>query len=269
MLESSSSDMIPAKVCQDAHRSDSQHAQVNREERAGHQGGGTIFVLLLLDGRIAAEDVLNAHHIFLGDIHQDALVLAEMTRARRVIPDKSSDLSVVDSALPLMKLHRAIFLAQPIEEQLEPSEADLLTFGITAADLRQTAVDLGCIHLGDPNGSSQPDICVVVGAKKRILVIRNIQFRRVTRSVTFILDTGAPVSYVCKDTLSAFGFDMASQSSNHIKAEVQGGVALDLYFLSPEGDKWDLNVLGMDYLQRVNAILKFNGRTDRVVLSSS
>ena len=124
-----------------------------------------------------------------------------MVCQRRSLPDKSSDLSIVDSALipPLLELHRASFVAQPIEDQIEPSEMDLLTFGITEADLRLTAEELGCQHLGPPTGP-QPEEGRVVGIKERIIVVRTIKIRRKTLSVTFILDTGAPVSFVCDDT---------------------------------------------------------------------
>ena len=50
------------------------------------------------------------------DLCMDDLVEAMVGR-RRSLPDKSSDLSIVDSALiPLLELHRALFVAQPIED---------------------------------------------------------------------------------------------------------------------------------------------------------
>jgi hypothetical protein len=198
----------------------------------------------------------------------DDLVEA-MVCQRRSLPDKSSDLSIVDSALiPLLELHRALFVAQPIEDQIEPSEMDLLTFGITEADLRMTAEELGCQHLGPPTGP-QPEEGRVVGIKERIIVVRTIKIRRKTLSVTFILDTGAPVSFVCDDTLRAFGIDMQTQPGNYVHGEVEGGVGLDLYFLDPRGDKGDLNILGMDYMLRVDASLKFVGRSRHVFLKTN
>ena len=181
--------------------------------------------------------------------------LVEMlARQRRGIPDKSYDLSIVDSVLvPILELHRAIFAAQPVEDQLEPSEVDMLTFGITAADLKQTAKDLGCGHLCKPSGP-QPEEGRIVGIKDRILVVRTVRIREVSLSVAFLVDTGAPVTFVCAETLRAFGIDIEAQSGNNVRGEVEGGVVLNLYFLDPRG------ILGMDYLQRVDATLKFVGR---------
>lgn len=145
---------------------------------------------------------------------------------------------------------------------------DLLTFGITEADLRQTAEELGCQHLGPPTGP-QPDEGRVVSIKQRVIVVRTIKIRGKALSVAFILDTGAPVSFVCDRTVSAFGINMQTQPGNYVHGEVEGGVGLDLYFLDPNGDKRDLNVLGMDYMLRVDASLKVDGRSKNVFLKTN
>mmetsp|Transcript_29277 Transcript_29277/g.86630 ORF Transcript_29277/g.86630 Transcript_29277/m.86630 type:complete len:200 (-) Transcript_29277:837-1436(-) len=160
------------------------------------------------------------------DLSIDNLVDAMILQRSR-LPDRSSDLSVVDSALiPLLKLHRALFIAQPVEDQIEPSEVDLLTFSISEADLVQTAEELGCPHLCPPTGP-QPEEGRVVSIKQRIIVVPTIKIQGKTLSVSFILDTGAPVSFVCEQTLRAFGINMKAQPSNYVRGEVEGGVGAE------------------------------------------
>ena len=51
------------------------------------------------------------------------------------LPNHSSQFSIVDRTLiPIMELHRTLQLAQPMEEQLEPSELDLMAFGIIPSE---------------------------------------------------------------------------------------------------------------------------------------
>lgn len=145
------------------------------------------------------------------DLSEDRLVEV-LVGMRLGVAAKCSSLSSLDAVLtPLLELRCAIFLAQPIEDQMEPSELDLVTFGITAADLHQVAFDLGCAHLQSPQESqSQPNGGCVVGPKKRILVVRYITICGVTRCVTFLLDTGALASMNCAESLAAGAVQLMS-----------------------------------------------------------
>eukprot|EP00798_Chlamydomonas_sp_ICE-L_P019732 gene19732-26424_t len=130
--------------------------------------------------------VPNADNLLNQDI---AEVARAMSAVRNTIPDKSSQLSEIDSVLmPLLELHRALFIAQPVEEQLEPSELDLLSFGVTVADFEGTAEELGCSYLSPPS-STEPSKGLVVGIKDRIIVVQNVTILRTTLSVAFILGT--------------------------------------------------------------------------------
>lgn len=69
--------------------------------------------------------------------------------SRMQILDKDEQLSYVDKALlPLLQLHRVAYQKSSAEQQVEPSELDLMSFGITEADLFATSEALGVQHLG-------------------------------------------------------------------------------------------------------------------------
>ena len=196
-------------------------------------------------------------------------VVAAMAAKRRFIPDHSSQLSEIYAVLvPLLELHRAVHIAQPVEEQLEPSELDLLDFGVTQADFVRVAEELGTVYLSE-SSKAEPTKGLVVGVKKRIVVVRNITIKRKTLSVAFVLDTGAPVSWIRHETLRAFGVDPELAAANYVRGTFGGTLSLDLYLLDPTGIHKELNILGMDYMLETNARLQFDMRGKCVELAVS
>lgn len=177
-----------------------------------------------------------------------------LTTRRLQVPDQGNELSAIDAVLmPLVELHRVFALQQPFEDQLQHTEADLLVYGVTEVDLAETAQELGCTHLAEPC-DLPPDRGLVVGGKDRLLVVRTVKIRNVARSVTFIVDTGSPATFVCHGTLRAFGIDPAGI----VQPSVRGGIlsgqgsenVLDLVIFDSDGPYNDINVLGMDYMMR-------------------
>lgn len=58
---------------------------------------------------------------------------------------------------------------------------------------------------------------------------------------------------------------LQAQASNYVTGEVQG-VGLSLYVLDPHGAHHDLNILGMDYLMKVDAHIKIKGQQEEIEL---
>ena len=109
---------------------------------------------------------------------------------------------------------------------------------------------------------------LIVGTKKRSLVPRTVTLRNITCTVMFLLDHGAPVTYVCHRTLAEFGLSskqLEAQSGNSVRGSLQG-LGQTLYILDPEGPHHDLNSLGMDYLMKVDATNKIKGQNDEAEL---
>ena len=142
--------------------------------------------------------------------------VAMLQTSRMQIPDRDEQLSYVDKALlPLLQLHRVAYQKSSVEQQLEPSELDLLSFGITEADLFSTAEALGVQHLGNvPVDEMATGNGLIVGTKRRLLVPRTLTLNNITCTVMFLLDNGAPVTYVCHRTLAKFGL-----SSKQLEAQ--------------------------------------------------
>ena len=100
------------------------------------------------------------HRNFLEGTLQD--MVSDMTADRHDTPNKDEQLSDIDHVLmPLLRLHRMVALQQPIIEQLERSELDLLTYGVTHADFQEKASQLGHTHLGHTHQSQPALICQV------------------------------------------------------------------------------------------------------------
>ena len=204
-------------------------------------------------------------------LNQDIQTTVDMLQSRRNrIADKDEQLSVVDKALmPLLQLHRIAFQTSSVDEQLEPSELDLLSFGVSEQDLFDTADAVGETHLGEvPYGTDATSRGLITGPKRRILVQRTVTIRRITRTVVFLVDTGGPATWVCHRTLAEFGLNseqLQAQASNYVRGENQG-IGLSLYVLDPHGAHHDLNILGMDYLMKVDAHIKINGQKEEVEL---
>ena len=163
---------------------------------------------------------------------------------------------------PLLHLHRATYLEKPVEEQLEPTELDLLSFDLTLPDLEYAAQELGHTHLGpiDPNVSI--DTGCVVGIKKRMLVPRAVTIKDKTLVVMFMLDTSAPVTSVCHHTLRAF--DVSPQTRNNLRGSIRLGMTM--YINDPEGVHQDMNILGMDYMMRTSLGFDIDGYSETWIL---
>ena len=197
--------------------------------------------------------------------HVDTLI-EDMSKQRNRLPYEDDALSAIDSVLvPLLQLHRVVAASQPIEEQLERSELDLLTYGVSSVDLYNTAGELGHTHLGKIQLDDMPGLPMkkglIVGPKSRILVPRVLQIKQQVRCVVFFVDIGSPWTCVCHETLRGFGIDpdqLVREKKVRAKLASDGGnmFPFELVILSPEGNHNDLNVLGMDYLMKCGGELR-------------
>lgn len=193
------------------------------------------------------------------------------------VPDRAGDLQVErmeNVLLPILDLHRLISRAQTMEDQLEFSELDLMNFSVDKRDLQQAAADLGCQHLAAPTSiATPPPACgVILGPKKRVVVVRTVTIRDVVRNVAFVLDPGCRCTSVCHETINAFGLDPKNVRTNYARGSILAGseqqVVLELQLFAPGGPHHDLNGLGMDYLLACVWVAVASNTPARAVLSS-
>lgn len=183
-----------------------------------------------------------------GILDQNIEGVVKMTALKRsTLPDKSRDLLKIDAVLvPMMQLRQVAYLAQSVELDL-----------LSCEDLETAASELNCRHLGEPAGP-QPMGGLIYGVKNWMLIIRSVQIRTKTRSIMFILDTGATVTYIYYDTARAFSIDPEAPGVQHIHANFMRNVTLDMYFFDPNGPHNELNVLGMDNMMATDCKVEVN-----------
>lgn len=95
--------------------------------------------------------------------------------------------------------------------------------------------------------------CPIIGVKKRIIANKDIKVNDITYKIPFILDTCSPVSFISSKLVD---YDKVSY-----RGEIDG-VIIDFYRL----DKPDINILGMDYLLKVDATISISNKQSMALL---
>ena len=146
-----------------------------------------------------------------------------------------------------------------------PEQQDMMFLDITSAVLHRETHTIGCgkeyLSPADHFPLSWPAAGVVFGLNQRLMI--NLPCRRSKQglghkmlNVFFLVDTGSPCSYLCKEAMDALiGKDLQYQPSQlHIVLQTEGHL-LPMYLsplITPDGKPGqfhDVNVLGMDFLK--------------------
>jgi hypothetical protein len=102
--------------------------------------------------------------------------------------------------------------------------------------------------------------------------VRNVSLRGRTRSVTFIVDTGSPATFLCRDTLEAFDIDPDGVPEPAVRGTLLSGrgeeLVLNLVIFQLDGPYHDINVLGMDYMMKCDVGIQVNSRTLEAAFTS-
>eukprot|EP00741_Cyanophora_paradoxa_P001617 tig00000492_g1568.t1 len=154
-----------------------------------------------------------------GDAANIADVLSELRLIRVNVPDKSPELSEIDSALaPLALLFRsmqAAGLADAHPALVTPKQFDVLLTDIRdRSDLESIAQLFGVAYLAEVPPDRRPAFPVegqIAGPNSRPLAVLSVAARR-GRAVfaPFIIDTGSPHTYVSGDVIEALGLSSVS-----------------------------------------------------------
>jgi hypothetical protein len=156
-------------------------------------------------------------------------------------------------------------------DYLPPFCYDVMLTDIKPEDLPgKLSSALGKNYLSSATGDSTwPIIGKIWGPNHRLLVTLPVSLGAIYINVHFIFDTGAPTTYIAKSVLNALFIEEWELFEKPVKVNgvrVQLTVSDTTKFYQG-GDQFKdchfkgLNVLGMDYVDRVNALLEVNFST--------
>jgi hypothetical protein len=152
-------------------------------------------------------------------------------------------------------------------EYLSPDSYDVLISDIKPEQLpKEISRVMGIEYLSkvQRNSETWPVVGKVYGVNKRILITLPVESSKSTDSVMvhFIFDTGSPATFIAKSTLDALKLEEWQLGYTVMKVN---GTRLDLSISDttkgPDGRPCHfvgLNLLGMDFLERINASLLIN-----------
>ena len=181
--------------------------------------------------------------------------------------------------IPLWQVQRTMDTIGPLDrpsDYLPPFCYDVMLTDIQPEDLPgKLSLALGIDYLSPATGdSSWPVIGKLWGPNRRLLVTLPVSLGAISINVHFIFDTGAPTTYIAESVLHGLSIEEWELFEKPVKVN---GVRIQLTVSDTakfhQGDNRfvdchfkGLNVLGMEYVDRVNALLKVDFSTRIVSL---
>lgn len=104
--------------------------------------------------------------------------------------------------------------------------------------------------------SNSNEECPIIGVKKRIIANKDVKINDIIHKIPFILDTCSPVSFISSKLVDYVDYD-----KKYLRGEIDD-VIIDFYRL----DKPDINILGMDYLLKVDATISISNKQSMALL---
>jgi hypothetical protein len=101
--------------------------------------------------------------------------------------------------------------------------------------------------------NSNNEECPIIGVKKRIIANKDVKINDITQKIPFILDTCSPVSFISSK--------LVDYDKKYLRGEIDGAI-IDFYRL----DKPDINILGMDYLLKIDATISISNKQSMALL---
>ncbi|KAG0247169.1 hypothetical protein BG011_001915 [Mortierella polycephala] len=109
---------------------------------------------------------------------------------------------------------------------------------------------------------------IIWGRHRRLFVMAVVSWKGKNKRVHFFVDTGAPFSYLCEDTLKAFqGKPLEAINPNNAMTMEINNRRIQVTMSPPKGHFRDINMLGSDFLGINNAILEANYETNTCVIT--
>lgn len=143
---------------------------------------------------------------------------------------------------------------------VSPEQQDMMLFDVTSDILHGATLEIGrgkeYLSPADSFPLSWPVTGVIFGHNKRLMI--NLPCRRAkpdrghnVLNVFFLVDTGSPVSYLCKEAMDALIGRELDQQLKQLSIVIQTTAKYMEMNLSPMTSHFqDVNVLGMDFLDK-------------------
>jgi len=167
--------------------------------------------------------------------------------------------AVDDILIPLLEVARAEPILPSSAIRMEPitlstHSFDVLITDIKEDDLSTIGTELGVERLSAAPGDGPfPVVGTIFGANHRVFVpltVRHARGRGHAVNVLFLLDMGAPTTFLRRDTLSAVGYsDSVPSTANVYIQGVKVAVAVS------HGHFANVDLLGQDFMVRMAAKL--------------
>lgn len=177
--------------------------------------------------------------------------------------------AVDDLLVPLLELERSLPVSwsSAMEPISLPAQAfDVLITDIKASDLSVIGSELGVRRLASvPADGTFPVSGIIYGPNHRVFVPLTVRYAHGSAvNVLFLLDTGAPSSFLRMDTLTALGFvDFIPSTANVFVQGVKVSVGVS------HGHFHNVDLLGQDFLFRVGAKLTVDYADLSCIIESS
>ena len=212
-------------------------------------------------------------------------LIAWLRDIRMAVPDKldkfdrDSLFTRLDAIIiPLWNIQRKMDYNGPLElpDHLKTDAFDIYVSDVKPEDLPARISDLLEVQYLAPASHFPvwPLIGKIWGYHRRVMFTIPILARGRSISVHFLFDTGAPATFIAKSTLDALGMEEWQLGAEPVRVN---GVIMDLAISDsqkvPQGDKSvdvhfsGINILGMDYLRKIDAELILDMKNMRAMLT--
>ena len=152
---------------------------------------------------------------------------------------------------------------------VRPDDYDVMLSDIKPSDLPDNISKvMGTVYLSPTNThSTWPLKGKVWGYNRRILVTLPVSSKERCVNVHFIFETGAPASYISPEVLNALDVEEWQLGTNEIRLN---GIRSNVWLSNnPKSNFTSLNILGMDFLERLECRLVVDMSTRTVTLSKA
>jgi hypothetical protein len=206
------------------------------------------------------KDILTAEDVEKMNDMSPARQINYLRDIAREMPRNSKLACIQNKIVFLMKLERENNPLEPADPIVMPKDYDVLITDIRDTDFIDIGRELGVDRLTSTTVPEAffPVHGIMFGGSTRIFIPLIVSKRSINVVVIFLVDTGAPNTYLRTDTLSALGFFENIPGSTNVTIH---GTSLNVHH--SQGHFENVDLLGQDFMRQagIEAILRYSHMT--------